>query len=42
MEALDLLLDPWRSGIGRRALLEVILVGGLCGALGFWVVSASG
>jgi len=39
MELLDPLLDPWRSGIGRRALLEVILVGGFCGALGFWVVS---
>lgn len=39
MEALDLLLDPWRSGIGRRALLEVILLGLACGGLSFWVVS---
>ena len=39
MDVLDLLLDPWRSGIGRRALFEVVLVGGFCGALGFWVVS---
>lgn len=39
MEALDLLLDPWRSGIDRRALFEVILVGGFCGGLSFWVVS---
>ena len=34
-----MLLDPWRSGIGRRALIEVILLGGFCGALGVWVVS---
>jgi ABC-type Mn2+/Zn2+ transport system permease subunit len=38
VELLDLLLDPWRSGIGRRALIEVILVGGFGGALAFWVV----
>ena len=39
MEALDFLLDPLRSGIDRRALLEVALVGAFCGALGFWVVT---
>ena len=39
MEALDALLDPFRSGIDRRALLEVALVGAFCGALGFWVVT---
>ena len=39
MDVLDLLLDPWRSGIGRRALFEVVLLGGFCGAMGFWVVS---
>ena len=39
MEALDFLLEPLRSGIGRRALLEVALVGAFCGALGFWVVT---
>ena len=39
MEVLDFLLDPLRSGIGRRALLELALVGGFCGALGFWVVT---
>jgi len=39
LEALDLLIDPWRSGIGRRALVEVILLGLACGALSFWVVS---
>lgn len=39
MEPLDFLLDPLRSGIDRRALLELALVGGFCGALGFWVVT---
>ena len=39
MEALDLLVDPWRSGIDRRAMLEVILLGGFCGGLSFWVTS---
>jgi ABC-type Mn2+/Zn2+ transport system permease subunit len=39
VDVLDALLDPWRSGIGRRALVEVMLLGGFCGALGFWVVS---
>jgi ABC-type Mn2+/Zn2+ transport system permease subunit len=39
MEVLDFLLDPVQSGIGRRALLEVALIGAFCGALGFWVVT---
>jgi ABC-type Mn2+/Zn2+ transport system permease subunit len=39
VDLLDLLLDPWRSGIGRRAMAEVALLGGFCGALGFWVTS---
>jgi ABC-type Mn2+/Zn2+ transport system permease subunit len=39
MEAIDFLLDPLRSGIGGRALVEVVLVGAFCGALGFWVVT---
>jgi ABC-type Mn2+/Zn2+ transport system permease subunit len=39
MEIVDLLLDPLRSGIDRRALAELALVGALCGALGFWVVT---
>ncbi|HLM10594.1 MAG TPA: metal ABC transporter permease [Thermoleophilaceae bacterium] len=39
MDVLDALLDPLRSGIGRRALLEIALVGAFCGALGFWVVT---
>lgn len=39
MDVLDFLIDPLRSGIDRRALLELALVGGFCGALGFWVVT---
>jgi ABC-type Mn2+/Zn2+ transport system permease subunit len=39
MDLLDFLIDPLRSGIDRRALLELALVGGFCGALGFWVVT---
>jgi ABC-type Mn2+/Zn2+ transport system permease subunit len=39
MDAVDALLDPWRSGIGVRALAEIVLVGALCGALGFWVTA---
>jgi ABC-type Mn2+/Zn2+ transport system permease subunit len=42
MEAVTLaniLLDPLQSSIGRHALAEVILLGALSGALGFWVVS---
>ena len=38
MDFLDGLLDPLRSGIDRRALLEVALLGAVCGGLGFWVV----
>ena len=36
---MEFLLEPLQSGIGRRALLEVALVGAFCGALGFWVVT---
>jgi ABC-type Mn2+/Zn2+ transport system permease subunit len=39
LEPFDFLLDPFRSGIDRRALLELALVGTFCGALGFWVVT---
>jgi ABC-type Mn2+/Zn2+ transport system permease subunit len=39
VEPIDFLLDPLRSGIDRRALLELALVGSFCGALGFWVVT---
>jgi len=33
------LLEPLQSGIERRALLEVALLGGFCGALGYWIAS---
>lgn len=36
---MEFLLEPVQSSIGRRALLEVALVGAFCGALGFWVVT---
>jgi ABC-type Mn2+/Zn2+ transport system permease subunit len=39
VDVLDFLIDPLRSGIDRRALLELALVGSLCGALGFWIVT---
>jgi ABC-type Mn2+/Zn2+ transport system permease subunit len=32
-----LLSGPWSSGIERRALLEVVLLGTFCGPLSFWV-----
>jgi ABC-type Mn2+/Zn2+ transport system permease subunit len=38
MDVLDFLLDPLRSGIDRRALAEVALLGVICGGLSFWVV----
>jgi ABC-type Mn2+/Zn2+ transport system permease subunit len=38
MAVLASLLDPLESTIGRHALAEVILLGALSGALGFWVV----
>lgn len=39
MELADLLLDPWRSGIDRRAIAEVVLLGTFCGGLSFWIAS---
>ena len=39
MDLIDLIADPWRSGIDRRAMAEVVMLGGLCGALSFWVTS---
>lgn len=39
MDLVDLLLEPLRSGIERRALAEVVLLGAVCGALSFWVTS---
>ena len=35
----DFLLDPLRSGVGLRALAEVVALGAVCGPLGFWVLS---
>ena len=34
-----MIVEPLRSGIERRALAEVLLLGGICGALSFWVTS---
>jgi ABC-type Mn2+/Zn2+ transport system permease subunit len=39
VEVLDFIVDPFRSGIDRRAVLELALIGSLCGALGFWVLT---
>lgn len=39
MDLLDVIADPWRSGIERRAFAEVILLGSVCGGLSFWVSS---
>jgi ABC-type Mn2+/Zn2+ transport system permease subunit len=38
MEIVDFLLDPWRSGITSRALLETTLIALAAGPLGCWVV----
>jgi ABC-type Mn2+/Zn2+ transport system permease subunit len=39
MAPAGLLLDPLGSGIARHALAEVVLVGAIAGAVGFWVVA---
>ena len=39
MELLDVVLDPWRSDVARRALLEVALLAVVCGPIGFWVLT---
>jgi len=39
MEIIDFVLDPFRSGIDRRAVIELALIGSLCGSLGFWVLT---
>ena len=38
LAVLSWLLDPWREGIDRRALLEVALLGMAGGAIGCWIV----
>lgn len=38
-DLLDLLIEPWRSGIALRALAEAAMVGAIGGALGFWVLT---
>jgi len=35
---IDWILDPLRSGITQRALLEILILGAVCGPLGVWVV----
>jgi ABC-type Mn2+/Zn2+ transport system permease subunit len=37
-EVADALLDPWRNGIGQRALVEVLVLSAACGPLGVWIV----
>lgn len=34
----DVLLEPWRTGIDQRALAEVVLLGIVGGALGCWII----
>jgi ABC-type Mn2+/Zn2+ transport system permease subunit len=34
----DAMLEPWREPILREALIEMVLVGIACGALGVWIV----
>src|SRR3954470_9331909 len=38
LAVLHTLTDPWADPVGRRALLEVALLGVVGGALGCWVV----
>jgi ABC-type Mn2+/Zn2+ transport system permease subunit len=37
-DVVDLLLDPWRSGITTRALMEIVFIALAAGPLGCWVV----
>ena len=37
-DVVDLLLDPWRSGITSRALIEILFIAFAAGPLGCWVV----
>lgn len=38
MDVLDTLIDPFRQGIGQRALVELVVLGVVCGPLGVWIV----
>lgn len=35
---IDTLLDPLREGITQRALLDLLILGAVCGPLGVWIV----
>ena len=35
---LDVLIDPFRDSITQRALVDLVLLGAVCGPLGIWVV----
>ena len=35
---LETLIDPFSQGIGQRALIELIILGAVCGPLGVWIV----
>lgn len=35
---IDVLVEPFSQGIGRRALIEVLILAAVCGPLGVWVV----
>jgi ABC-type Mn2+/Zn2+ transport system permease subunit len=37
-DVVDALLDPFRNGIGQRALIEVLVLSAVCGPLGVWIV----
>ncbi len=37
-EVFDAVLDPFRNGIGQRALIEVLVLSVVCGPLGVWIV----
>ena len=38
LDLIDVLIDPWRSGITTRALLEILFIAIAAGPLGCWVV----
>lgn len=36
---IDLLIEPFETGFGQRALIEVVVLGVICGPLGVWVLA---